>query len=113
MPEGILEIGKRAFADSGLKEINLPDSLVTIADDAFSGKEEVVLEEHTVEEEPDLTADNAFAEGLEVPKEEPSQTVEEPIVEEEPDLTADDASFIAEPTKPNTTQRSKDNNIRI
>ncbi len=61
------------------------------ADDAFSGKEEVVLEEPTVEEAPDLTADNAFAEGLEVPKEEPSQTVEEPIVEEEPDLTADDA----------------------
>lgn len=39
LPEGILEIGKRAFADSGLKEINLPDSLVTIADDAFSGVE--------------------------------------------------------------------------
>ena len=37
LPEGILEIGKRAFANSGIKRINLPESLSFIADDAFDG----------------------------------------------------------------------------
>lgn len=37
LPEGTARIGSRAFADSGLKIINLPDSLQTIAADAFEG----------------------------------------------------------------------------
>lgn len=39
LPDGILEIGPRAFADSGLASVNLPASLVSIADDAFEGCE--------------------------------------------------------------------------
>ena len=35
LPEGLVEIGPRAFADSALQEINLPSSLEIIADDAF------------------------------------------------------------------------------
>ena len=37
LPEGIEEIGSRAFADSGLKQITLPASLQWIAEDAFAG----------------------------------------------------------------------------
>ena len=35
LPEKLVEIGPRAFADSALQEINLPGSLKAIADDAF------------------------------------------------------------------------------
>lgn len=37
LPEGIRSIGSKAFAWSGLRRINLPDSLEFIADDAFYG----------------------------------------------------------------------------
>ena len=37
--EGVLTIGSRAFADSGLTEIVLPENLTEIADDAFDGCE--------------------------------------------------------------------------
>lgn len=37
VPEGVEEIESRAFADSGLKQIALPASMKTIADDTFSG----------------------------------------------------------------------------
>lgn len=37
LPEGIREIGARAFANSGVVEISLPVSLEKIADDAFQG----------------------------------------------------------------------------
>ncbi len=48
LPEGIREIGPRAFANSSVTDINLPVSLETIADDAFDGAENVVF--HTVED---------------------------------------------------------------
>ena len=35
LPEGLERIGRQAFADSTLRAVNLPASLVTIADDAF------------------------------------------------------------------------------
>ena len=35
LPEGVEEIGPRAFADSSVTAVNLPDSLTEIADDAF------------------------------------------------------------------------------
>ncbi|MBE5772511.1 MAG: hypothetical protein E7337_01085 [Clostridiales bacterium] len=37
VPEGTVEIGPRAFAQSALKTIELPASIQTIADDAFDG----------------------------------------------------------------------------
>jgi len=37
LPEGIETIGSRAFADSSVASINLPDSISFIADDAFEG----------------------------------------------------------------------------
>lgn len=37
LPDGVREIGPRAFADSGLTEINLPDSIQSIDDTAFEG----------------------------------------------------------------------------
>ena len=37
LPEGVQEIGARAFANSGVREINLPGTLVTIAENAFDG----------------------------------------------------------------------------
>ena len=37
LPYGVLEIGKKAFAYSGVKHINLPQTLIFIADDAFEG----------------------------------------------------------------------------
>jgi len=43
LPEGVEEIGSRAFADSTVGAINLPSSLTEIADDAFEGSEEVVV----------------------------------------------------------------------
>ena len=42
IPDGTLYIGTRAFADSNLLEIELPNSLEYIASDAFSGCEELV-----------------------------------------------------------------------
>ena len=49
LPEGIEEIGSRAFADSSVKEINLPGTLSRIADDAFEGAalETVTAEQNT------------------------------------------------------------------
>lgn len=41
LPEGVEEIGERAFADSSLTGINLPDSLTWIADSAFDGTQGV------------------------------------------------------------------------
>ena len=41
LPEGIRRIESRAFADSGLYRINLPDSLEYIAPDAFDGCRDV------------------------------------------------------------------------
>ena len=35
LPDGIRTIGSKAFAGSGVKNVNLPDSLTFIADDAF------------------------------------------------------------------------------
>jgi len=43
LPEGIEEIGARAFAESSLLAINLPTSLLYIADDAFAGCGELVV----------------------------------------------------------------------
>ena len=37
VPEGATEIGSKAFADSSLREIDLPDTLTTIANDSFEG----------------------------------------------------------------------------
>lgn len=37
LPYGITSIGKQAFAYSGVKQINLPESLTFIAEDAFEG----------------------------------------------------------------------------
>ena len=37
LPDGVEEIGERAFAESGLTKINLPSSLKSIADNAFGG----------------------------------------------------------------------------
>ena len=42
LPEGVREIGARAFADSAITAINLPDSLESIAPDAFDGCEDLV-----------------------------------------------------------------------
>ena len=35
LPEGVEEIGERAFGDSSLQKINLPDTLTDIADNAI------------------------------------------------------------------------------
>ena len=43
VPEGALEIGARAFANSSVTEITLPESLTFIAGDAFSGCEGVLF----------------------------------------------------------------------
>ena len=47
LPEGIESIGEKAFAESSVKKINLPKTLVTIADDAFPDSVEVTAEEGT------------------------------------------------------------------
>lgn len=39
LPEGVIEIGEEAFAQSGLKRIHLPASLTSIAKNAFDGCE--------------------------------------------------------------------------
>ncbi len=39
LPEGVAEIGEEAFAQSGLKRIHLPASLISIAENAFDGCE--------------------------------------------------------------------------
>lgn len=44
IPEGTLRIESKAFADSGLKRVVLPDSLVYIADDAFEGCADLIAE---------------------------------------------------------------------
>ena len=44
LPQGITEIHSRAFADSSITEINLPSSLTYIADDAFAGCENLVID---------------------------------------------------------------------
>ena len=41
LPDNVKEIGARAFANSTLSEINLPDSLTYIADSAFIGTNDV------------------------------------------------------------------------
>lgn len=46
LPEGTLEIGERAFRDSGLKEILIPDSVGHIYEDAFDGCEDVTIQCH-------------------------------------------------------------------
>ena len=53
LPEGVEEIGERAFAESGLTKINLPDSLVSIADNAFDSPVDIefVANEGTVADE--------------------------------------------------------------
>ncbi|MBE5772694.1 MAG: hypothetical protein E7337_02020 [Clostridiales bacterium] len=43
VPEGTEKIGSRAFAGSGLKEIELPDTITYIADDAFEGCDDLVV----------------------------------------------------------------------
>ncbi len=47
LPEGLLTIGSKAFARSGVMAVNLPDSLTFIADDAF---DETAITELTVNE---------------------------------------------------------------
>ena len=37
LPDGLLSIGSQAFAYSGVKTINLPETIAFIADDAFLG----------------------------------------------------------------------------
>lgn len=44
LPEGIVEIRSRAFADSSLTEISLPESLTYIAEDAFDGCNDYTVE---------------------------------------------------------------------
>ena len=43
VPEGATEIGSEAFADSSLVEIELPDSLESIADNTFDGVEDLTI----------------------------------------------------------------------
>ena len=43
LPEGVTEIHSKAFANSTLSEINLPNSLTFIADDAFDGPDKVTV----------------------------------------------------------------------
>ena len=47
LPDGVVEIGERAFAESGLTMINLPESLVKIADDAFDPDVMLAVEKGT------------------------------------------------------------------
>lgn len=44
LPEGIQTIGRRAFAHSSIKEINLPRSLKSIAENAFVGCDQLVID---------------------------------------------------------------------
>ena len=43
VPEGATSIGKRAFADSGLKRIDIPGTVTEIADDAFDGVSDLTI----------------------------------------------------------------------
>ncbi len=43
LPEGLVSIGSRAFADSSLRKINLPGSLNFIANNAFDGPDKVSI----------------------------------------------------------------------
>ena len=47
LPEGIEEIYDRAFADSSVTRINLPDSLTWISEDAFDGAPNVSFSANT------------------------------------------------------------------
>lgn len=44
VPDGVQTIGERAFADSSLEYVKLPESLSFIADDAFNGCTDLILE---------------------------------------------------------------------
>ena len=48
LPDGVEEIGKLAFAGTGIKKITLPSSLKKIADNAFDPDIEIVAEEGTM-----------------------------------------------------------------
>lgn len=41
LPDGLVEIGEWAFADSSITDVIIPDSVTTIGDDAFSGCEAI------------------------------------------------------------------------
>ena len=43
LPDGVREIREKAFANSGLQEITIPESVTFIADDAFSGCDNLVV----------------------------------------------------------------------
>ena len=43
IPDGVQEIGSRAFAESGVTRISIPDSVVAIADDAFENASDVTV----------------------------------------------------------------------
>ncbi len=43
LPEGLLKIGGRAFAESSVKEINLPESLTYIADSVFENADPLLV----------------------------------------------------------------------
>lgn len=43
LPYGATEIGARAFADSGIETIYIPDTVQTIAADAFAGADDVII----------------------------------------------------------------------
>lgn len=43
LPNRVTEIRARAFANSTLSEINLPDSITYIAEDAFDGPDKVTI----------------------------------------------------------------------
>ena len=43
VPEGATAIGNRAFADSGLKRIDIPGTVTEIADDAFDGTSDLTI----------------------------------------------------------------------
>ena len=43
LPDGIQSIGSRAFANSSLRKINLPDSLIQVSDDIFENSPNVVV----------------------------------------------------------------------
>ena len=47
LPEGVREIRDRAFANSGLSKINLPDSLTYISESAFDGPQKVSVSANT------------------------------------------------------------------
>ena len=44
IPDGLSKIESRAFADTGLVLIHIPDSVTMIAEDAFTGCEDVTID---------------------------------------------------------------------